>query len=65
MRRILIAECKEKVSTFNPHLSQYADFRFRYGQDLLNYHRSVRHMLEYAFRIEFKLSPLFAESRPA
>ncbi len=42
MRRILIAECKQEVSTFNPHLSQYADFRVRYGQDLLNYHRSVR-----------------------
>ena len=42
MRRILIAECKQEVSTFNPHLSQYADFRVRYGQDLLSYHRSVR-----------------------
>ena len=42
MRRILIAECKQEVSTFNPHLSQYADFRIRYGQDLLSYHRSVR-----------------------
>ncbi|MCY2983467.1 MAG: M81 family metallopeptidase [Planctomycetota bacterium] len=42
MRRILIAECKQEVSTFNPHLSQYADFRVRYGQDLLRYHRSVR-----------------------
>ena len=42
MRRILIAECKQEVSTFNPHLSQYADFRVRYGQELLSYHRSVR-----------------------
>lgn len=42
MRRILIAECKQEVSTFNPHLSQYTDFRVRYGQELLNYHRSVR-----------------------
>jgi len=42
MRRILIAECKQEVSTFNPHLSQYADFRIRYGQDLLGYHRTVR-----------------------
>ena len=41
MRRILIAECKQEVSTFNPHLSQYADFRVRYGQELLIYHRSV------------------------
>jgi len=42
MRRILIAECKQEVSTFNPHLSQYADFRIRQGPELLNYHRSVR-----------------------
>ena len=42
MRRILIAECKQEVSTFNPHLSQYADFRIRCGQELLSYHRSVR-----------------------
>lgn len=42
MRRILIAECKQEVSTFNPHLSQYADFRVRCGQELLSYHRSVR-----------------------
>ena len=42
MRRILIAECKQEVSTFNPHLSQYADFRVCNGQDLLNYHHSVR-----------------------
>ena len=42
MRRILIAECKQEVSTFNPHLSQYTDFRIRCGQDLLDYHRTVR-----------------------
>ena len=42
MSRILIAECKQEVSTFNPHLSQYSDFRVRYDQDLLSYHRSVR-----------------------
>ncbi len=42
MPRILIAECKQEVSTFNPHLSQYADFRVRVGDDLLSYHRTVR-----------------------
>jgi microcystin degradation protein MlrC len=42
MRRILIAECKQEVSTFNPHLSQYDDFRIRHGQELLSYHRTVR-----------------------
>jgi microcystin degradation protein MlrC len=42
MRRILIAECKQEVSTFNPHLSGYEDFGIRSGQDLVDYHRTVR-----------------------
>ncbi|MBL9132660.1 MAG: M81 family metallopeptidase [Verrucomicrobiaceae bacterium] len=42
MRRILIAECKQEVSTFNPHLSGYDDFGIRRGQELLSYHRTVR-----------------------
>lgn len=42
MPRILIAECKQEVSTFNPHLSGYDDFGIRRGQELLNYHRTVR-----------------------
>ena len=42
MKRILIAECKQEVSTFNPHLSQYSDFKIRKGQELLAYHRTVR-----------------------
>lgn len=42
MPRILIAECKQEVSTFNPHLSTYADFGIRTGDALLQYHRTVR-----------------------
>ncbi|MBL8814465.1 MAG: M81 family metallopeptidase [Planctomyces sp.] len=42
MRRILIAECKQEVSTFNPHLSQYSDFAIRRGEELIRYHRTVR-----------------------
>lgn len=42
MPRILIAECKQEVSTFNPHLSGYDDFAVRRGQALLDYHRGVR-----------------------
>jgi microcystin degradation protein MlrC len=41
-RRILIAECKQEVSTFNPHLSGYEDFAVRRGDELLKYHRTVR-----------------------
>ncbi len=39
--RILIAECKQEVSTFNPHLSSYEDFTIRQGDAILRYHRSV------------------------
>lgn len=42
MPRILIAECKQEVSTFNPHLSGYEDFGVRHGEELLRYHRTVR-----------------------
>ena len=42
MRRILINECKQEVSSFNPVLSQYEDFLVDHGNDLLDYHRGVR-----------------------
>ncbi len=41
MRRILIAECKQEVSTFNPFLSGYDDFAVRRGREILDYHRTV------------------------
>lgn len=42
MKRILIAECKQEVSTFNPHLSGYSDFGIRRGSEITSYHRTVR-----------------------
>ena len=42
MPRILIAECKQEVSTFNPVLSGYEDFTMRHGRAILDYHRTVR-----------------------
>ena len=42
MTKILIAECKQEVSTFNPHCSGYDDFAIRRGADILRYHRAVR-----------------------
>ncbi|MCY2936231.1 MAG: M81 family metallopeptidase [Planctomycetota bacterium] len=42
MPRILIAECKQEVSTFNPHLSAYDDFTVRSGQEILAYHSQIR-----------------------
>lgn len=41
MPKILIAECKQEVSTFNPHVSSYEDFTIREGEAILRYHRSV------------------------
>ncbi|MCE9526825.1 MAG: M81 family metallopeptidase [Planctomycetales bacterium] len=42
MPKILIAECKQEVSTFNPVLSRYSDFNISVGQQLIDYHRTVR-----------------------
>ena len=42
MPRILILECKQEVSTFNPVLSRYADFTIRRGDEIVDYHRGVR-----------------------
>lgn len=42
MPRILIAECKQEVSTFNPVPSRYSDFNISVGQELIAYHRTVR-----------------------
>lgn len=39
MPRILIAECKQEVSTFNPSPSRYEDFRIVRGAQMVDYHR--------------------------
>lgn len=42
MRRILINECKQEISSFNPVLSHYEDFYLERGQALLDYHLPIR-----------------------
>jgi microcystin degradation protein MlrC len=42
MPRIVIAECKQEVSTFNPTTSCFEDFRVVRGEALLTHHRRVR-----------------------
>ena len=42
MPRIVIAECKQEVSTFNPTTSCFEDFRVVVGEALLAHHRQVR-----------------------
>src|SRR5579872_6866469 len=39
MPRIVIAECKQEVSSFNPVPSRYEDFRVVRGCELLDFHR--------------------------
>lgn len=43
MAKVLIAECKLEVSSFNPALTHYGDFTIRYGPEILSYHRRARH----------------------
>jgi microcystin degradation protein MlrC len=42
MPSILVAECKQEVSSFNPVLSHYADFAVSQGEEVLARHRGVR-----------------------
>lgn len=65
MPRILIAECKQEVSTFNPHLSGYADFGIRRGAEMLDYHRTVRNEIGGALSVfdaeaEVELAPAYS-----
>lgn len=41
-QRILVAECKQEVSTFNPCPSGYGDFNVRSGAALFEHHRDVQ-----------------------
>jgi len=63
MTRILIAECKQEVSTFNPHPSGYDDFSIRRGEELLAYHRGVRN--EIGGALDVLEQPGGAEAVPA
>lgn len=42
MPRILINECKQEISSFNPVTATYDDFLVNRGEELLSYHRNVR-----------------------
>lgn len=41
MPRILICECKQEISSFNPVLGRYEDFSTTFGQQVLDAHRGV------------------------
>jgi microcystin degradation protein MlrC len=42
MVRILVGECKQEVSSFNPALSHYDDFTFSRGAELLRVHEDAQ-----------------------
>jgi microcystin degradation protein MlrC len=42
MPRILVWECKQEISSFNPVLGRYEDFAVSFGQELIDKHRGVR-----------------------
>ncbi|MCC6457660.1 MAG: M81 family metallopeptidase [Caldilineaceae bacterium] len=41
MPKILIGECKQEISSFNPVLSRYHDFEISWGQEILDYHTEL------------------------
>jgi microcystin degradation protein MlrC len=67
MARIVIAECKQEVSTFNPVPSRIDDFRIARGPAVLDYHRNVREEVGGALSVfdasdSVELVPTFAAS---
>lgn len=51
MPKILVAECKQEISSFNPVASHYDDFIVTFGNDILTYHHGVRSEMAGALHI--------------
>ena len=51
MAKILVGECKQEVSSFNPVASLYADFEIARGQELLEYHQGLNTELTGALNV--------------
>lgn len=51
MPKILLAECKQEVASFNPVLSRYADFSVVFGEEVLARHGGVRSEVAGALRV--------------
>ena len=65
MRRILVSECKQEVSSFNPVLARYGDFLIDRGQSIITYHQAVRSEMGGALRVlqsqtDFEIVPGFS-----
>jgi microcystin degradation protein MlrC len=64
MQRILVAECKQEVSSFNPALSHKEDFQCAYGADVLRLRRGEQSELAgalgvFAARPDVQVVPAF------
>lgn len=51
MPRVLVVECKQEVSSFNPVPSHFEDFRIVRSSQMLEYHRSVREEMGGALQV--------------
>jgi len=65
MPRILINECKQEISSFNPVIAQYDDFLINRGDALLDYHRPVHSevggaMVVFSTRTDYEIAGGFA-----
>lgn len=63
--RILIGECKQEVSSFNPVASHYTDFDVEWGQPILDLHRELNSEVGGALRIfgarpDVELAPTYS-----
>ena len=48
MLRVLVAECKQEVASFNPVRSHYGDFRVAFDDEVLARHRGASAIAERA-----------------
>ncbi|MEZ4622626.1 MAG: M81 family metallopeptidase [Caldilineaceae bacterium] len=65
MPRILIGECKQEVSSFNPVPSSYADFDLSFGDAVLDFHRGLKSEIGgaldvFATRPDLELVPTYS-----
>lgn len=62
--KILVAECKQEISSFNPVTSHYEDFNISFGQELFEFHKPIRNevggaLSVFAERADVELIPTY------
>ena len=51
MYKILVADCKQEISTFNPVATHYEDFTVLRGEELFAHHSGIESELTGAFEV--------------